>query len=266
MKQWTFHIHPASRLPRLRIAIAEDGFTLVELLIVIAIIAVLAALLLPTLASAKARAYKTNCISNLRQIGIGLQVYLSDQGFYPLATTGNGFGCWQDALLPLTSSNILYCPQAIVPLPAYLSLVGSSGPTVLPPYGYNVLGAAWNGVANPSLGLGGDFSSSGTNFSYSSLPQQRVLAPSQMIAAGDSGAYLPPPVRQTNASVLLYIALPYVLPTVDRPAVGFWHGGGANMLFCDGHSEFANQSVWIAATDAARCRWNNDNQPHPEYW
>jgi hypothetical protein len=38
------------------------------------------------------------------------------------------------------------------------------------------------------------------------------------------------------------------------------------MLFCECHSEFANQSVWIAATDAARSRWNNDNQPYPEYW
>ncbi len=266
MKQRTFHIRPASGPPRPCLAIPRGGFTLIELLIVVAVIGLLAALLLPALASAKARAYKTNCIGNLHQIGIGLQGYLDDQGFYPLATTGNGFGCWQDALLPLASSNTLFCPQAIPAIPAYLSLIGSSAPSVLPPYGYNVLGAAWNGIASPSLGLGGDFTSSGTNFGYSTLPQHRVLAPSQMISFGDSGAYLPPPVKQTNASVLLYIALPYVLPTVDRAAVGFWHGGGANMLFCDGHSEFANQTVWIAATGAARSRWNNDNQPHPEYW
>ena len=213
MKQATFHIHPASCLPHLGIAIAEDGFTLVESLIVIAIIAVLAALLLPTLASAKARAYKTNCISNLRQIGIGLQVYLGDQGFYPLATTGNGFGCWQDALPPFASSNILYCPQAIVPLPAYLSLVGSSGPTVLPPYGYNVLGVV-DGVANPSLGLGGDFSSSGTNFAYTSLPQQRVLAPSQMIAVGDRR--IPSSARQTDQRFR---------PALYRPSVRASDGG-----------------------------------------
>jgi len=84
------------------------GFTLIELLVVIAIIAVLIALLLPAVQSAREAARRSQCVNNLKQIGLGMHNYESSNGVLPQGMRGCCWGSWLIPILPYVEQQQLF--------------------------------------------------------------------------------------------------------------------------------------------------------------
>lgn len=232
----------------------KRGFTLIELLVIIAIIALLAALLFPALARAKESGQSTRCKSNLRQIGLSLNMYVGEQGFYPpygevdwMAKTHVG---WFDRLLRYTggkwTNGVFICPLFTGYARDFEGIF--TGTTIgIPPqgsYGYNENGTQKSlGPNDAILGLG-PFAYGGSR----RVSESMVVAPSNMLAVGDSGG-----LDRISYRMEIYSS---------------WtrHKRSHNTVFCDGHVEQMKMGARSKKTEGARSRWNNDNMPHPETW
>jgi prepilin-type N-terminal cleavage/methylation domain-containing protein/prepilin-type processing-associated H-X9-DG protein len=234
------------------------AFTLIELLVVIAIIAVLMALLLPALSRAREKARSASCRNLLRQIGLGLQMYVSDNGCYPpLAEKRTTTLCF-DRLYPyypVSWTNASWnCPTYIANngvVSRESVITDSAGIS----YSYNYMGivTGWSGcprtIFQLQLGLG--------HLPRNSKREPGILVPSEMYAVADARS-----VEIAGLGIAGQVKMcPWTLNRKAPPP----HGPGYNMLFCDGHVVLVKRSDYLYPPRTAS-NWNSDHQPHPEAW
>ena len=151
----------------------RSGFTLIELLVVIAIIAILAAILFPVFAQARAKARQTACLSNGKQLGLGKVQYVQDyDGVYPPAqqAVGTDTYSWPTMVYSyVKNADVFVCPSAddevFTPSPQFTSPAGGAtnwaaayGGTVSSTTGSRTarLYCSTTDSKYPAFGLGGD--------------------------------------------------------------------------------------------------------------
>jgi len=212
---------PARRRP--------DGFTLVELLVVVAIITILASLLIPAIAKGRERAKAVKCEANLHQGGTAIAIYSTENnGFiqsYSAITnlvfnnpTVNNSGASVSTMASSLYSEVTHCPLV------YDSTIFQTA------NGKNLVPYADAGVIPPPTV---------NNLYIAAYPMQMVSVsnPSLTAFACDAAGYGPPPTYgpMTNVTVLSYPSLLATFKTSPPPEFHGCHAGSGSVLWVDGH-------------------------------
>jgi len=199
------------------------GFTLIELLVVIAIIAILAAILFPVFARAREKARQTSCLSNFKQKGLGVIMYMSDYDNkcmqIPWGATTEPY--WR-VLAPYIKNDQLWaCPSVAD---------DNCKPHNWPPY------------CGRSLDLPGDSTMWSEHFMANGLKESQVVspAPAQWVIASEGGCAV-------NGWAWSCLA---PRPDCDRRRGGAdgtidLHSGGRNALYFDGHAKWHTDKAFM---------------------
>ncbi|GAB4453180.1 MAG: hypothetical protein OHK0029_05460 [Armatimonadaceae bacterium] len=205
--------------------VRRTGFTLIELLVVIAIIAILAAILFPVFAQARAKARQTSCLSNMRQNGIGIMMYAQDYdeilpgidgrasgqglplGFLDPAAPRN----WCVTIQPyIKNFDIYICPQ-VVPR----SSAGTS---------------TWDERVQP----GGRSVSYLLNGIVEDRPLAAIPEPADIVFLHEYKFY----GRAAQVRPQMVNTTTREFAEFDHPFYNTMHNDGANILYCDGHAKW----------------------------
>ncbi len=200
-----------------------SGFTLIELLVVISIIAILAAILFPVFAKARNKAHQTQCLSNIKQIGLAFQMYVNDYGEMLPNVYNWTYGWYTVTSPPLTkmwmadlvnklnpyirNDNLWYCPKDPWARPP-----GEDWDDGVVSYSYCI---QWNSTPNGGGSFGEDPLCPKAGWGGSFIGMQ----PSQQCLMIDNGLTLDPSSNPDD---------------YETPHAG---GTGSNIVFWDGHAK-----------------------------
>jgi len=210
----------------------STGFTLIELLVVIAIIAILASLLLPSLQKARESGRKAVCMSNLRQLWMGWNLYRDDFGGWmvPLstdgATTGEPQWFWVDSAYKkgvdhyVRDYRVFSCPSS--PQEVYSARLPTK-------YAINNM---WRFAAIRATGVVTEPSPPLYPWSH----DRNLKHPAKTIAFIDGGVLSYDTTRSVYA-----VGETGILEVPALSTVGYWHMGFANFVLADGHADWATR-------------------------
>jgi prepilin-type N-terminal cleavage/methylation domain-containing protein/prepilin-type processing-associated H-X9-DG protein len=268
----------------------RSGFTLVELLVVIGIIALLIGILMPALNKAREQANTTKCAANLHSMGIAMTMYTNQYNAYPghaSVVAGRTAAIWPTRLRLFTNKDqgIFHCPsqEASFEWPREAPSAAGKATAADSKYGYDegelVLDVftvpscyAYNdwGTYPPTSdsraqrGLGGDIAP--LAFSVKEVRTSQVKSAADMIAIAESTTdrswdWNIDPLQPDQWPGRIHGGKKRTLGTGVADPVG-----GSNVLFCDGHVEFHSQKSLVTLQVGGKptlmaSRWNNNNLP-----
>ncbi|MBC8138970.1 MAG: DUF1559 domain-containing protein [Fibrella sp.] len=234
----------------------QTGFTLIELLVVIAIIAILAAILFPVFAQARAKARQTSCLSNMKQLGLAAMQYEQDydETVVP-GWIGVGFDTsspyswpgsqrWMDLIFPYVKSLQVYnCPSDADVVPYRMT---PPGQTISDPLYFESMSNPGSYASNATYWGDGDGVPTNNPMGQASAA---IVRPAETILLAEYRAYFVPPCATGDGWGVAEIAWQNkdacdatFYPQLNPPMIGKTpgrHSGGLNVAYADGHAKWS---------------------------